>query len=369
MYPAPEILYGGAAGGGKSDAMLMAALQYVHVPDYSALILRRTYPQLSQEGGLIPRSHDWLSGRAEWNEQRKTWRFPSGAVLAFGHLQYENTKYDYQSGEYQFIGFEELTQFTETQYLYMHSRTRRLEGSDVPIRIRATSNPGGVGHLWVYDRFIVGSHPERAFIPAKLEDNPSLDIEEYERSLEHLDPTTRRQLRDGDWTARADGAFGNVTLREITKAERERFDRIYHGVDWGWYPDPWLFVSVAHEAAQKRIYVFREMSGVKLSNDETARRVLDTVGSESVLCDSAEPKSIRDYRSHGIDAFPATKGKGSVDYGVKWMQSLAEIVIDPVACPLAAREFAAWPVDMPDEDNHSIDGVRYALNKPIMSGR
>lgn len=214
-----EVLFGGAAGGGKSDAMLMAALQYVHEPNYSALILRRTYPQLSQEGGLMPRSQEWLAGTdAVWNEQRKTWTFPSGAVLAFGHMAYENTKYDYQSGEYQFIGFEELTQFSETQYTYMHSRTRRLADSDVPIRVYSTSNPGGVGHEWVRGRFIDNTVPGRCFIASSLDDNPSLDRASYVESLMDLDPVTRAQLLMGDWTVRPQGAMFHREWFEIVDA-------------------------------------------------------------------------------------------------------------------------------------------------------
>lgn len=206
--PCAEILYGGAAGGGKSDAALMAALMYVDDPGYAALILRRTYPQLVQSGGLIPRSHEWLQGTpAKWNEQKKLWTFPSGATLAFGSMQYENDKYDYQSGEYQFIGFEELTQFTETQYLYLHSRTRRLESSSIPIRVHATANPGGIGHEWVRARFVDNTEPGRKFIAARLADNPHLDQAEYERSLANLDPITRRQLLNGDWQVRQEGAL------------------------------------------------------------------------------------------------------------------------------------------------------------------
>jgi predicted phage terminase large subunit-like protein len=216
MTDVPEVLYGGSAGGGKSDAMLMAALQYASAPGYSALILRRTYPQLAQEGGLIPRSHEWLAGTdAKWSAVDKAWTFPSGAVLAFGHMAYETTKYDYQSGEYQFIGFEELTQFSETQYRYMHSRTRRLLTSDVPIRVFATSNPGGIGHDWVRSRFIDSTDPARLFIPASLDDNPALDRETYVRSLDNLDPVTRAQLLNGDWTVREPGGMFERAWFEI----------------------------------------------------------------------------------------------------------------------------------------------------------
>lgn len=225
-----EVFYGGAAGGGKSSALLMAALEYVHVPNYSALLLRRTYADLSKQGALMDRAKEWLSSTgATWNEQRKMWTFPSGARLAFGYLETENDKFQYQGAEYQFIGFDELSQFTKTQYSYLFSRLRRLKDSNVPIRMRSGSNPGGIGSQWVNERFIpkgftpedaieekvwtktdadeeTGEAIERYFVPARLDDNPFLDQEEYELSLRELDPVTRAQLRRGDWqiTVRGD---------------------------------------------------------------------------------------------------------------------------------------------------------------------
>ncbi len=209
-----EVFYGGAAGGGKSDAMLMAALQFVHVPGYSAVIFRRTYPQLSEGDGLIPRSKEWLAGTgASWNKTESRWTFPSGATLTFRHLQHEDDVYNHQGAAYQFVGFEELTQFTEKQYRYLFSRARKpITGplSKVPIRVRATANPGGVGHEWVRDRFGLTQVPPkppkgRIVILAKLEDNPHLDQEDYDRKLAELDPITYKQLRDGDWSIRHAG--------------------------------------------------------------------------------------------------------------------------------------------------------------------
>lgn len=225
-----EVFYGGAAGGGKSSALLMAALEFAHIPNYSALLLRRTYADLSKQGALMDRAKEWLTGSgAHWNEQRKMWTFPSGARLAFGYLETENDKFQYQGAEYQFIGFDELSQFTKTQYAYLFSRLRRLKDSNVPIRMRSGSNPGGVGSQWVNERFIpklftpddaieekvwtkedvdeeTGEVITRYFVPARLDDNPYLDQEEYELSLRELDPVTRAQLRRGDWqiTVRGD---------------------------------------------------------------------------------------------------------------------------------------------------------------------
>lgn len=204
-----EAMYGGAAGGGKSDALLMAALQYVHVPGYAALLLRRTYPDLALPGAIMDRAGEWLHGTdARWHDKDKTWRFPSGASLTFGYLQTEVDKHRYQSAEFQFIGFDEATSFRESQYTYLLSRLRRLKGMDVPIRARCASNPGGPGHDWVYRRFVAPkTRGGRLFVPARLEDNPYLDAAEYELSLAELDHITRRQLRRGDWTATQEALF------------------------------------------------------------------------------------------------------------------------------------------------------------------
>lgn len=210
----PEVLYGGAAGGGKSDFLLMAALQYVDVPGYAALILRRTFAQLSKSEGLLLRAQEWLSGRAQGIETVSgiptKWVFPSGARLEFGHCQYEKDRYDYHGAAYQFIGFDELTQFTESIYLYLMSRKRRLKGSKAPLRVRSTSNPGDIGHEWVKARLVVGGQGEDAqrrcvFIPAMLADNPYLDQEEYEQTLSELHPYDREQLLKGNWDARPPG--------------------------------------------------------------------------------------------------------------------------------------------------------------------
>lgn len=206
--PQREALYGGAAGGGKSDALLMAALQYVHIPDYTALLLRRSFPDLAMPGAIMDRAKDWLGGTdARWNEQRKTWRFPSGATLTFGYLQDERDKYRYQGAEFQFVGFDELTQFLASPYRYLFSRLRKLKGANVPIRMRGATNPGGIGHEWVLQRFIEeGELRGRPFVPAKLTDNPYLDAEEYVQSLSELSPTERAQLLNGDWFARPEGS-------------------------------------------------------------------------------------------------------------------------------------------------------------------
>ena len=188
----------------------MAALQYVDTPGYAALLLRRSYTDLSLPGALMDRARGWLMPTdARWRDTEKTWHFPSGATVTFGYLERLGDEYRYQSSEFQFIAFDELTQFAETQYRYMFSRLRRLGTTTIPLRMRAASNPGGPGHEWVRQRFIdKGRDVEgRVFIPATLDDNPHLDRESYVSSLMELDPLTRQRLLLGDWSARQGGSL------------------------------------------------------------------------------------------------------------------------------------------------------------------
>jgi len=185
----------------------MCALQYVHIPGYAAIMFRRTYKDLAMPGALMDRAHEWLDPTdAKWSEKDKTWTFPSGASLTFAYLAHENDKYNYQGSELQGIFFDELTQFEESQYRYLFSRLRRLQGSTVPLRCYAASNPGGRGHEFVKQRFIIeGDKKGRAFIPSRLEDNPYLDADDYEQSLAELSEYEKKQLREGDWSAAPDG--------------------------------------------------------------------------------------------------------------------------------------------------------------------
>lgn len=216
-----EAFFGGAAGGGKSDALLMDALQSVHVKNFAAIIFRKSYADLMKPGALIPRAKEWLmpyvrSKEVKWNEKDKRFEFLDWygkhsdvrAILQFGYLESENDKYNYQGGEYQYAGFDELTHISESNYRYMFSRLRRLKGQDVALKVRSASNPpDDDGGMWVYDRFVnpATKKDHRIFIPAGLDDNPYLDKESYEESLEELDPVTRARLRDGNWEVRRKG--------------------------------------------------------------------------------------------------------------------------------------------------------------------
>ena len=165
--------------------------------------------------------------------------------------------------------------------------------------------------------------------------------------------------------------FCNLVLREISEEEKKGFDRIARGLDWGYAVDPLHYTVNHYDSRRRRLYIFFEIHKVGASNRLLAEEIKKEYGGrQTVICDSAEPKSIAELREYGIDAIPARKGPDSVAYGMKWLQDLEEIVIDPVRCPHTAREFAGYELDgdgqggwkarYPDRDNHSIDAVRYS---------
>ncbi len=232
--PNLEAFFGGAAGPGKSDALLAGALQYADVPGYAALILRRTYSDLALPGAAMPRSKEWLTGKARWADKTYTWTFPSSATLTFGYCEAEDDVYRYQSSEFQYIGFDELTQFSEAQYEYLFSRLRGTSDIPVPLRMRAASNPGGVGHGWVKKRFITGRAPGVVFIPARLDDHPDEKFKaEYRLSLAKLGGVRRKQYEEGDWDAAGGLAFGDITASLIEPFDLpdhwDRFESMDHG--------------------------------------------------------------------------------------------------------------------------------------------
>ncbi|MCA9265384.1 MAG: terminase family protein [Planctomycetales bacterium] len=274
-----EALFGGALGGGKSLALLMAAAQFLHVPSYHAILFRRTRPNLQD---LIDRSMDLFGDFGSWNGSIRAgrWSFPGGAMLSFGHMQHELDKFDWKGPEYQFIGFDELTEFSETQYTFLFTRLRRTtcdqhgDAPDpacpvcqathhvrhLPLRVRAATNPDGPGRLWVADRFVPDEahrniedgevqdtyqKGDTVFVPSFVEDNPGLDAAEYrERTCKRLTAKQAHQLFRGSWKAIEGAVFdekhfrryalddhGRIVLLSpdggrMTEAPREDFRRI-----------------------------------------------------------------------------------------------------------------------------------------------
>ena len=210
-----ECLYGGAAGGGKSDVLLMAAAQFVHIPSYSGILFRKTHTDLMQPGALLDRALSWWKRHPDvhWDGTNKIFTFPSGARLAFAYLKNPLDHFRYASAEYQYTAWDELTQWETLQpYEFVgYSRVRKPVDSPVPLRTLSASNPGGPGHTAVLEKFIgdpeQGIIPTAPYIPARIDDNPYIDREAYIDSLQRLDPTTRDRLLKGDWRAREPGDY------------------------------------------------------------------------------------------------------------------------------------------------------------------
>lgn len=179
----------------------------------------------------------------------------------------------------------------------------------------------------------------------------------------------------GEETGSGGNVFENIELREITKKEIENFDYIYQGIDFGWFPDPLAWTKCCYNPAQKTLYIFDEFVVNKMSNADVWDYLVKEKGvgeNDLIIADSAEPKSIGDFRSYGAMVRGAEKGAGSVEYSMKWLASLAKIVIDPNRCPVSTEEFSTYEYEQDkdgnyisgyiDADNHCIDSVRYALN-------
>jgi phage terminase large subunit-like protein len=216
-----DALYGGAASGGKSSGLLMAALQFATVPGHAALIVRRRFKDLELPGGLIDRAIDWLKGPAKkglahWNAQEHRWRFSSGATLQFGYADKEGDERRYDGSEFQTICLDESCHFTERQIVYFYERLRRKAGIPVPLRMRLGTTPGGPGHDFIRRRYVSPGTPGKAFIPANVDDNPAVDAAQYRASLAEIkatNPIRYRQMLLGDWDAVEGGRFRDEWLR------------------------------------------------------------------------------------------------------------------------------------------------------------
>jgi len=289
-----EVLFGGAAGPGKTDCLIMAAARHVKNPNYRALILRRTFPQLQEIMDRCQAYYPVIGGK--WRATEARWHWPSGATVKLGHMQHEDDKFNYQGHEYGFIGFDELTQFTGTQYLYLHSRCRSVDPTIRPM-VRATTNPGGVGHGFVKDRFVTITEPgtryidsktgfDRCFIPARVTDNPTLIENDplYIQRLMLLPDEDKRRLLDGEWDVFTGQAFPELS-QEVHGVEAFTPPpewEVFRAFDWG-YSSPF---SVAWYAADYdgRLWRFKSIygsaeedptKGLKATAVEIARMIKD----------------------------------------------------------------------------------------------
>ena len=308
-----EALYGGAAGGGKSDALVCEALRQVDVPCYKALILRKTFPQLSELIDKTLHYYPRAFPKAKYNESKHVWTFPSGAKVIFGAMQYTKDRTKYQGQAYDFIAFDELTHFTFDEYSYLFSRNRP-NGPGTRVYTRSTANPGGVGHGWVKERFITAGRPmttiwddvdvvfpdghaerrrkSRIFVPSSVFDNPALlrNDPDYITRLASMPEAERKALLYGDWDTFSGQVFtewrndsghyaDRINTHVIDPFRVPEEWNIWCALDWG-YSRPFSvgWYAVDHE---RRLYRIREYygctgtpnQGVKMEPSAVAREI------------------------------------------------------------------------------------------------
>lgn len=305
-----EVLFGGAAGGGKSDALVIwAALRRMAIPGSWGLYMRRTYPEL--ERTAIARSKEIypLLG-AKYSEKHHRWTFPNGSVQEFGYSERESDVNRYQGAAYADVCWDELTQFSEYQYQYLFSRTRvtKRKGGRTGVKtlIRAASNPGNIGHAWVKSRFVDPapygqpfstevSLPDgtkqaitRRYIPSTIDDNPHIDRQQYEMMLAALPEDEYRALRHGDWDVFAGQYFKclNTKVHRVRPFEIPAWWRRFRSLDYGLDATACLWWAVSPEGKE---YVYRELYRPDLIASVAAKEILRLSEGEDIAYTVASP--------------------------------------------------------------------------------
>ena len=396
--PERDVLYGGAAGGGKSYAMLIDPLRFAHRAAHRALILRRSMPELRE---LIDKSRELYTKAfpgCKYKEVEKLWNFPSGAKVEFGFLERDADVYRYQGQAYSWIGFDEITHLpTEFGWNYLASRLRTTD-SDITPYMRCTANPGGVGATWVKKRYI-DPHPpnesfvgedrlSRKFIPARLDDNPYLAKDgRYEEMLQALPPTQRKQLLEGNWDVNEGAAFTEFEqdVHVITPFEIPiSWERI-KGIDYG-YASESACIWGAVDASDGTLIIYRELyqkglTGVDLGEKITQMELNDPYSVQGVLDTAAWARTGTTGPTVGESLIRAghklrradknrAQGKVQIHEYLKVQQSGRPRLQIFNTCPNLIRELQSIPLDKnnpEDVDTHAPDHAYDALRYLIMS--
>ena len=391
-----DVLYGGAAGGGKSYAMLVDPLRFAHRGAHRALILRRSMPELRE---LIDKSRE-LYPKAfpgcKYREVEKLWNFPSGAKVEFGFLERDADVYRYQGQAYSWIGFDEITHLpTEFSWNYLASRLRTTDSEIVPY-MRCTANPGGSGAHWVKKRYISPSPPNesyvgddgitRKFIPARLNDNPYLAQDgRYEQMLKSLPPTQRKQLLEGNWEISEGAAFTEFDrgLHVIDPFEIPLHWERVKGLDYG-YASESACVWATIDPSDGTLIVYRELyrkgllstelaemlTNMELSDPTSVRGVLDTACWSRT--GTTGPTIAETLIQSGHKLRPADKnriaGKIQIHEHLKVQPSGRPRMQIFNTCPNLIRELQSIPLDKnnPEDVNthaqdHAYDALRYLI--------
>ena len=393
-----DVLYGGAAGGGKSYAMLVDPLRYAHRAAHRALIIRRSMPELRE---LIDKSRE-LYPKAfpgcKYREVEKLWNFPSGAKIEFGFLERDADVYRYQGQAYSWIGFDEITHLpTEFSWNYLASRLRTTDSEITPY-MRCTANPGGVGAHWVKNRYIEPAEPDqsfvgkdgltRKFIPARLEDNPFLATDgRYEQMLKALPPTQRKQLLEGNWDVNEGAAFTEFSMEEHVIPPFQipiHWDRV-KGIDYG-YASESACIWATIDPSDGTLIVYRELyrkglTGEDLGYKITEMELQDPMSVQGVLDTAAWSRTgttgptvgetlVRQGHKLRRADKNRIQGKIQIHEYLRLQPSGRPRLQIFSSCPSLIRELQGIPLDKSnpeDVDTHAPDHAYDALRYLIMS--
>ena len=393
-----DVLYGGAAGGGKSYAMLVDPLRYAHRAAHRALIIRRSMPELRE---LIDKSRE-LYPKAfpgcKYREVEKLWNFPSGAKIEFGFLERDADVYRYQGQAYSWIGFDEITHLpTEFPWNYLASRLRTTDSEITPY-MRCTANPGGVGAHWVKKRYIDPNEPNesfkgadglsRKFIPARLEDNPFLAEDgRYEQMLKALPPTQRKQLLEGNWDVNEGAAFTefDTDLHIVAPFQIPIHWERVKGIDYG-YASESACIWAAIDPSDGTLIVYRELyrkglTGEDLGHLITEMELQDPLAVSGVLDTAAWSKKgttgptvgetlVRQGHKLRRADKNRIQGKIQIHEYLRLQPSGRPRLQIFSSCPSLIRELQSIPLDKSnpeDVDTHAPDHAYDALRYLIMS--
>lgn len=381
-----EYVFSGGRGSTKSSFISLKIIELIkNNPELNAVIVRQVANTLRDS---VFAQIQWAIESLELTEEFKctyspleiTYK-PTGQKIYFRGAD-EPTKLKgikVKSGYLGILWFEELDQFKGPEAVRTIEQSV-VRGGDKAY-IFKSFNPPKTANNWA-NKYVKVPKKNRYFNHSNYTQVPKkwlgkAFIEEAEH-LKEINPKSYEHEYLGIANGNGGNVFDNVIIREITDDEIDVFDRIYMGVDWGWFPDPWTWNKMYYNPSQNKLYIYDEARENKKSNKDTYEILVNEKGvtpADIITCDSAEKKSIQDYKNYGLSARGARKGPGSVDYSMKWLVSLNEIVIDNIRCPYTATEFLEYEYERtkdgevisgyPDKENHHIDAVRYALEHII----
>lgn len=372
-------LKGGRGSTKSSFASVMIILGMMSDPDANAVVIRKVGMYLKDSVyEQIIWSIDKLGVSSLWKTKLSPMEIiyiPTGQKILFRGAdkpkKLKSTKV--RKGYAKYIWYEECDEFKGMAELRTINQSLMRGGGKFVVFY--TYNPPQSQRNWV-NQEVTEDRPDRLVHHSSYLTVPKDWLgEQFLVEAEHLKKTKPELYAHeylGEVTGTGGTVFPNVTIRRISDDEISVFDKIRRGIDFGYAADPFVYIAGHYDKKHKRLYLFDEICKQGLSNERAAELINQKQRySQAIKCDSAEPKSIAELRKYGLPVKGAKKGPDSVNYGIKFLQSLEEIIIDGTRCPNAKREFYNYELEpdgndgfkdgYPDKDNHTIDAVRYAL--------